>query len=774
MEKKFSSDELPIGQLLDDARKGALQLPDFQRSWVWDDNHITSLLASISLSYPIGAVMTLQAGNPDVRFRPRLIQGVTASAEVEPEVLLLDGQQRMTSLFLALASDGPVPTRDERGKDLLRWYYADIAACLDPWVDREDAIRGVPDDRVVRTFQGNVLLDISTREQEIAAGMFPLSIVLDYGEATAWQLEYLENGPGEDRLATWKAFHEGFINAFVQYQVPTIQLAKSTPKEAVCQVFEKVNTGGVALTVFELLTATYAADDFSLRDDWDRRRAELDEQAVLDRVEATDFLQIVTLLATYERRRTHLVANPGDDKAPAVSCKRRDVLRLSLADYQQWAEPATRALARVVPFLHTEHIFAARDIPYDTQVVPLAAIVAVLGDAAETQGVRAQLARWYWCGVFGEMYGGSTETRFALDLADVVAWVGDELDEPRTIRDAQFQAERLLTLRTRNAAAYKGVYALQMKRGARDFRTGQTIDVHAYVDDAIDVHHIFPQHWCATNEIEDGYANSVVNKTPIDAYTNRWIGGHAPSKYLATIEAKAKIDTTQLDAILRSHEIDSVAMRQDDFATFFNHRFERLLHLIEATMGKPVNRSADGDESPFVDPEHETELVRDRITTLIAHGESKVVEFKSTGRKNLHTGEKDARVEWSALKTLAAFMNSYGGTLIVGVDDDREIVGIDEDFPLLKKADRDGWELWLTDAASQVLGKAAAAELAVRIAVLDGKHVARIDTGPAAEPVFAKPLDATGKPMFLVRTNNSTQELAGQEALSYQKSRWPT
>ena len=64
MEKKFSSDELPLAQLLDRAASGALQLPDFQRGWVWDDDHIRSLLVSISLSYPIGAVMTLVAGIP--------------------------------------------------------------------------------------------------------------------------------------------------------------------------------------------------------------------------------------------------------------------------------------------------------------------------------------------------------------------------------------------------------------------------------------------------------------------------------------------------------------------------------------------------------------------------------------------------------------------------------------------------------------------------------------------------------------------------------------
>jgi hypothetical protein len=308
--------------------------------------------------------------------------------------------------------------------------------------------------------------------------MFPLSIVLDYSETMSWQLEYLQSAPGsaEDRLATWKSFSERVINAFVQYQVPTIQLIRSTPKEAVCQVFEKVNTGGVSLTVFELLTATYAADDFNLRDDWDARRARFDGHSVLERVAATDFIQVVTLLATYARRKVHLEAHPGDEKAPAVSCKRRDVLRLELSDYRQWADVATQALERVVPFLHSEHVFSARDIPYATQIVPLAAISAVLDKQAEGHGARAQLAQWYWCGVFGEMYGGSTETRFGLDLPDVVSWIRDAGEEPRTIRDAQFQAERLLTLRSRNAAAYKGLYALQMKRGARDFRTGNTME----------------------------------------------------------------------------------------------------------------------------------------------------------------------------------------------------------------------------------------------------------------------------------------------------------
>jgi hypothetical protein len=775
MEKKFTSDEVPLSQLLHEVQVGKLQLPDFQRGWVWDDDHISSLLASISMTYPIGAVMTLQSGNPDVKFRPRPLEGVELAQPVDPEVLLLDGQQRMTSLFLALQSDQPVPTRDAKGNDLLRRYYADIGKCLDPFADREDAIFSVPADGIVRVFGGDHRLDVSTRALEIEHAMFPLDIVLKSSETMNWMLEFLHSGPGtsDERLAKWQTFNDKVVNAFVQYQVPTIQLIKSTPKEAVCQVFEKVNTGGVSLTVFELLTATYAADDFNLREDWRTRWGRLSQHDVLTRFEATDFLQILTLLSTRERRLAYLADESLVERVPPVSCKRRDILRLDLVDYRKWADVATKAVERVVPFLHAEHIFHARDLPYATQIVPLASIFAVLGDKAEGHGVRQRLRSWYWCGVFGEMYGGSTETRFALDLLDVVAWVEGEEQEPRTVREAQFQADRLLTLRSRLSAAYKGLFALQMKRGGRDFRTGNTIDVHAYVDDAIDIHHIFPKKWCDANSIDRGVAESVVNKTAIDAKTNGIIGGRKPSDYLERIELVEQIHSAELDAILQSHDVDPTTLRQNDFAGFFNRRFERLVKQIEEAMGKPANRAPERDESPFKDPSTESAKLTESVRALIASDESKVVEFKSTGRRNLHTGERDPAVEWAIVKTVTGFMNGHGGTLLVGVRDEGEIVGIDEDFPFLKKQDRDGWELWLTDLITTTLGKVAASELSVGICQIDGHNVARIDVGPAVAPIFAKPAKGEKTEIFYARINNSTQELSGTELLSYQKIRWP-
>ena len=772
MEKKFEAKELPLAELLRQAATGVLQLPDFQRDWIWDDDHIRSLLTSISLSYPIGAIMTLETGNAEVRFAPRLIQGVNCNPK-QPGSLLLDGQQRVTSLFLALMSRDPVPTRDARSKRIDRHYYASIGKAIDQNADREEeAIVSVPEDRILRTdFGRGVVLDISSRDKEIAAEMFPLDIVFDLGETMKWQRDFLKSGPGEsqDRFEKFQRFQEEIIISFQFYQVPTIQLAKSTRKEAVCQVFEKVNTGAVTLTVFELLTATYAADDFELRKDWEERKKEFNQHKILSGFQETSFLQAVTLLSTYDRRRKHLAENRADETAPAVSCKRRDILRLPLSEYRRWADTASEGLQRMIPFLHGQSIFSSRDVPYATQLIPLGALFGLLGEKASAFVNRQRLRQWFWCGVFGEMYGHSIETRFANDLQDCAAWV-EGGDTPRTVRDAQFQAERLLTLSMRRSAAYKGLHALQMQQGGRDFLTGAPLGVEAYFDHAIDIHHIFPTHWCehqGNQEIND-VSNCVVNKTAIGARTNRFIGGNAPSVYLKSLGANNGMDSQTLDGIFRSHDIDPSSLRRDDFASFFNQRFERLLRRIEEAMGKPVNRSEHKDESPF--PEQDN---APNVKELLEGGEKQTVEFKSTGRKNLHSGRKDPAIEWALVKTICAFMNGAGGTLLVGVDDNGKAVGIEQDYPFVKHGNRDGWELWLTDIVSRSVNQVAVTDMDVRYAVIDGKTVACIDVKPGAKPVFATTLKGEKQEVFFTRLNNATEKLTGQTLLDYQKKQWP-
>lgn len=577
----FSTGEPPLSDILERVRKGEIQLPDFQRGWVWDDNHIRSLIASVSLSYPIGAVMLLEMGGNGVRFKPRPVQGVTLPNPVQPQILILDGQQRITSLFLALKSMQPVPTRTEKGVEIERFYYLDIAKCLNGNGDREDSVMSLPKERKITSdFGRKVELDASTQDKEFDLGLIPLNVLFDPTRYGAWRRGYQQKFRQVDaNLDMFDAFDAQIYQAFQQYRIPTIELKKETPKEAVCQVFEKVNTGGVSLTVFELLTATFAADDFNLREDWEARSKRLTAHGPLADLEATDFLTSITLLTSYKG----FSAN-----GPAVSCKRKDVLRLTLDQYKAHADAVETGLVNSARLLTREKVFDAKSLPYQTQLIPLSAICAGSGDAFESDVVRQKLARWFWCGVFGELYGGANESRYAFDMTEVLDWILSAGAEPRTIRDANFAPIRLLSLQSRLSAAYKGLMVKLMQVGSLDFLNGDPIELTAYFDRAVDIHHIFPDDYCQNQNYPRAKWNSVVNKAPLTAKTNRTIGGRAPSVYLASIEKNYQMPSQRLDEILRSHLVEPTLIRADKFDDFIRDRAIGLLDLIEVAMGKQV------------------------------------------------------------------------------------------------------------------------------------------------------------------------------------------
>jgi uncharacterized protein with ParB-like and HNH nuclease domain len=175
MSTTFTSDKLSLHTILDDISKAKIQLPEFQRGWVWDDLHIISLITSISLSYPIGAVMMLESGNENVRFKSRPVEGVELSNPIQPEWFILDGQQRLTSLFQSIFLSKIVLTRDFKGKEIQRWYYIDMQKALDPNIDREESILSIPENKIILGFGREVIADYSSQESEYKNDIFPLN-----------------------------------------------------------------------------------------------------------------------------------------------------------------------------------------------------------------------------------------------------------------------------------------------------------------------------------------------------------------------------------------------------------------------------------------------------------------------------------------------------------------------------------------------------------------------------------------------------------------------
>lgn len=575
----FSTDQPFLSELLASAGEGKIQLPDFQRGWVWDDYRIRAIIASVSLGYPVGALMCMETGGNGLRFKPRKFEG--ANENVAPDELMLDGQQRITSLFLALQSKTPVPTMDERKQEIERYYYLDMKRCLDLDSDRFDAVLSIPGARMVKSdFGRRVDLDVSSRDKEYENKLFPLNIIFDVSEMDLWAMGFQEYYDfDKDKIKFLFRFKSEVVTPFQKFKIPVIKLLKDTPKEAVCQVFENVNTGGVSLTVFELLTASYAAHDYGLREDWEKRKKILDEtDPVLSEVDEKDFLTAVTLLVSHQKHKS---------LGAAISCKRKDILNLGLGDYKNSVDQLEDGMKKAAKFLHTQKIFDTKNLPYQTQIIPLSVICAILGPHFENASVRKKLSQWFWCGVLGELYGGANETRYALDVQNVPAWI-DGGNEPISVRDAGFSPIRLLSLQTRNSAAYKGIMALLMKTGSMDLINGDPIETTTYFDQAVDIHHIFPRAYAEQQKYERKFWNSIINKAPLTSRTNRIIGGNAPNKYMDNIVKNHLINTNALKQHLEAHLIDPALLEQNDFYGFIVDRAKKLLNLIQGAIGKSV------------------------------------------------------------------------------------------------------------------------------------------------------------------------------------------
>jgi len=598
--ESFDSTKRNLYEILKDVNSGKIQLPDFQRGWVWDDDRIKGIIASVAKSFPIGAVMLLETGNENIRFKTKPVEGVVGLNGTKPEMLILDGQQRITSLYQAIMTNRVVNTRNSKGYEIKRWYYIDMVKALDTDSDLEEAIFSINENKIITENIGrDIILDLSTEENEFKNLMYPVSMVDNYDE---WRTKFIEYWDYDrDKIKFWNEFEKKIIKGFNGYNLPVIVMKKENTKEAVCQVFEKVNTGGVSLTVFELLTASFASDEFDLKANWEDIKNKFKPYKILNNTSNTDIIQAITLYSTFNKRLAAITSGLTEN-IPSVSAKRKEMLNLTLSEYLKYRDEIVEGFIKSSKILVENHIFNSRDLPYSTQLVPMAAILAKLGDKIDNVGNKNKLMRWFWCGVFGELYGSANETRYALDMIQVTDWIENNAEEPKTIYDANFSPSRLNTLRTRNSAAYKGVYALMMDENTKDWLSATKIDFITYFSESIDIHHIFPVAWCEKNNIPRNDYDCIINKTPLSGRTNRIVSGDAPSKYLERLKKYAGVSDSEFNDILRSHVVSPDYMYKDDFYGFFNNRKEQILQRIEKAIGKQIPRDQlIEEEGKFVD-----------------------------------------------------------------------------------------------------------------------------------------------------------------------------
>ena len=574
----FTTPSYSLIDLFARAERGELQLPDFQRDYIWDVDRIRTLITSVLRGYPIGSFLALDTRNSPVRFKPRPLAGLDVGS-IEPGLLLLDGQQRLTSLYHAFKREGVIPTVDYRGESIQRRFFVDVRAAVASDPMPVEAVFAVDTEGRVRSHFGpEIEGGITCREDMLRHGVIPVSLLM-WKQANDLLVDMAAN---EELREPVKLFQNEVLRWLPAYDVPVIRVDRSTSRVGVGQIFAHANSAGVQMDVFELLTAMFANEDpsFVLADHWAKVERTLREHPALDEIGRIEFFRALALLIT--SRNGHATGHRGD------------ILTISLQDYLAHVDEMTAAFVKAAEFLTQRCILGSDQVPYASQLVPLATILARLAEhpgVLEGEQARDHLNRWFWSGVFGELYGAHAPTiRAGLDVQEVTPWVLGETEvEPRTVADAEFRESRLLSA-NEDSGVYRGLFALLMARGARDWRTGKAFDEETVAELRPRFHTVFPPVYLQRMGVDVQASESVLNRTPMGRRTDVVIENNEPRRYLPRLQSKSLLDDAEFDAVIEGHEMCPQYLLASNWEAFEADRRSRFVGMIEYAMDKPVIR----------------------------------------------------------------------------------------------------------------------------------------------------------------------------------------
>jgi hypothetical protein len=543
-----------LKDLLGEIHNRSTVLPDFQRDFVWEPGATQELIVSIANNYPAGSILRVRDAKRV--FACREFEGAPKLNGQMHTFLVLDGQQRLTSLYQAFYGVG-----EHR-------YYLDLNALM-AGSDFEDAIFYMRATTKWAKLREN--FDLQAAEL-----ILPLSVLKGgAGGFLQWLLQVTNPMDKDERTKMLDALtqiNEQWIKTIDDYHFPVVTLSAETEPDALCTIFETLNRTGVKLSVFELLTARFWPQNIKLRELW--------EQAC----------ETHPIISDFEVDPYYVLQGIALASRTTPSCKRNDVLNLTGADVQQWWPKVITGLADGLRILRDDcGVALPKWLPYQTMFAPLAAVLAKVGMPNTVQaGVRREkLKRWFWCSVFSQTYESSPNSQSAKDVAALTDWLEGGATLPETITVFRFDPKALRDVTPRQRSIYRGTICLILTNEARDFHTQSKITGKLINDEGIDDHHVFPASYL---EKRKGIAVSrqrdcVLNRTLIDRTTNQIIGDRAPSDYLAAIRNTPGFP---FDVVLASHCLPTgmnSPFWTDDYDTFLDWRQERLWKDIKRVTG---------------------------------------------------------------------------------------------------------------------------------------------------------------------------------------------
>ena len=544
MSKIFYPTAEKLSFLLKSIQHREVALPDFQRDFVWDPRETEELIESICQNYPAGSLLRIK-NSAGFYFSPREFSGAPPLNGHAPSYLILDGQQRLTSLYQAFYGMG-----NHR-------YLMDLKKLMEG-EDLEDCVFYLRKNEAVKKF-GSI-------DQQAESLVFPFQCL--FGEKGAFE-EWLDRvlelrrEPEAEKKSLKQRLREIqklWLKTVEDYEFPMVTLGDQTSVSAVCTIFETLNRTGVKLSVFDLLAARFWAGEVRLRDLWDQAKA---EHAIIVDFEVDPYY-ILQAVAIFTSRG-------------AASCKRKDVLELKLEQVQRGWPLVVKGLAEFLLLLRNDcGVLLPQWLPYNTMLIPAAAVLASTAGSKgpDVAAIRNKVKRWFWCSVFGQAYENSPNSQAGKDYGELRQWITGG-SPPQTVSQFSIDPSLLRQITPRQRAVYRGVMALILRHGARDFHGGHRINTNLVIEQKIDDHHIFPQGFFSERRLDVNpiLRDCVLNRTLIDKQTNIRIGKRAPSAYLG--EISHLVGQGHLIEILESHLLPSKydsPLLQDQFEEFLAER----------------------------------------------------------------------------------------------------------------------------------------------------------------------------------------------------------
>ena len=562
---KTTPDNQKLLDLVSSARKGKIVLPQFQRNFVWSRDDITLLLVSVLQGHFIGSFLLLRTDSDEPPFAVRAVQGVDLAAnQLKPESMILDGQQRLTSLHYVFAAPA-IP---------LRWtkypyrFFLDLRKVTEGQYeeaissDRADSVDGRLD-----------------RQTQFETLVIPFTEIETWDD---WLNAYERWLVNRDREAYFNQYFDidkpawgAAIGRIREFLVPTIEIPKIPADDSariaeVCAIFEKMNSTGVRLSVYDLLTARL----YKYEIDGDRIDLhKLWEQAVQDHDLLNQYSGgVPDEYGVYVLRTIAMLRGLDVKSATLINLKPYGFRE----DWKRAVEYMEKGLERLTSTNSDGFgVFDPKWAPYSTMISPMAAMLNAIETRHLDHRAYRLLRRWYWASVFRERYAGAVESTIYRDYQDFLLTAADPNFEPIALKEARVNIleSESFSLRgiSRVNSLYRAVMCLIALKGAKDFQADDSIEFHT-----LDDHHIFPKAYLDDIVGPDGKKippdriNSIVNRTLISGPTNRRISRSSPSNYLERI-----VPAGRVREIMSSHFVDadaSAAMRADNFDAFLDAR----------------------------------------------------------------------------------------------------------------------------------------------------------------------------------------------------------